>query len=214
MEFINFDKAIDYSRKIVNREIELPESFNAVKLCGALYSYSCGNSAQIPADHVGLSYLVYNQIINCLSTLKVNEDKTIIREFESLDNLQNINATAFMKNVDADVLKWYVDNNGNSVRLSEFGSPIYRNNPYNKAIGVDKEPKTQEDYREIALRGGFAAGLRDYIVNATSNLEEDLTLQEQEDIVNFVNTQVNNFENCLSMLKNEELVPIVNTTEQ
>ena len=36
-------------------------------------------------------------------------------------------------------------------------------NYYSKSIGVDKEPTTQADYREIALRGGFTAGLKEYM---------------------------------------------------
>ena len=63
----------------------------------------------------------------------------------------------------------------------------------------------QEDFREMALRGGFAAGLRDFVVSATENLERDLTLQEQENITAFVVNQVDNFETALLGLKNEEI---------
>lgn len=207
MERINFDKTIDYSRKLVNGEMHAPQSFILNKICGGLYSYQCGGSCEIPADHIGLSYLIYSQVVDSLSITKVNEDGSIIKEFERADDLSTLDVTSFMQSINPNVLSWYSDRSGNPVRLSKFGSKINRVNEFTSNEVVDANPQTGENYREIAMRGAFCAALKDYVMQSTDWNSEELTSQSQEEILTFVSTQLDNFENSLAKLKGEDLIP-------
>ena len=203
LKVISFDKSISYTKKIVNGEIVLPESFNPILYCGGLYSYKCTRENDIPIDHVGLSYLAYAQTIDSLKVLKVNDNGTLTKHFEETDDYSCLRPTSFMSNVTSDALDWYTDNEGNCARISKFCEKIINFNPFSNTKTHDIDSITGEDYREVALREGFLTGMREYVIFATNNGETELPLEKQESLTAFVNNQLEEFENCLTKIKDD-----------
>lgn len=204
MKIISLGKSVDCSKKIIDGEINTPNCFNVYRSGSSVFSYKCGNSPQIPADHIGLSYLVYSHAIDCLSVSKINEDGSVTKNFEQIENLPYINVTSFMDNVNKDTLRWYGDLEGNAIRLSEYGTKIIRTNYKSSNEVIDRHPETGENYREIAFRGGFCAALKEYVDYAESS-SNGLSIQDQENLIEFVSNQIDSFEENLEKLKMQDV---------
>ncbi len=200
MKIISLGKSVDCSKKIIDGEINPPECFHVNRSGNSVFSYKCGNSPEIPADHIGLSYLVYSHAVDCLSVSKVNEDGSVTKTFEQVENIPFLNATSFMDNVNKDTLCWFADLQGKAMRLSEYGTKIISTNFKTSNEVIDQNQETGENYREIAFRGGFCAALKDYVDYAESS-SNGLSIQDQENLIDFINNQVDCFEDKLDILK-------------